>query len=72
EFAKEWILENRAGRPVFRALDQRDRNHAIEKVGRELRAMMSWVKSNVPQQAVETQQTETVANERVARVEWNK
>src|SRR5579859_994686 len=31
EFAREWILENRAGRPVFRALDQRDRNHAIDR-----------------------------------------
>ncbi len=46
EFAREWILENRAGRPVFQALDQRDRNHAIERVGRELRAMMSWVNSD--------------------------
>jgi len=44
EFAREWILENRANRPVFRALDNRDRNHTIENVGRELRAMMSWVK----------------------------
>src|SRR5579871_4748543 len=71
EFAREWILENRAGRPVFRALDQRDRNHTIEKVGRELRAMMSWVKSNVPQQVTQTEpQTETQPNERVARVEW--
>jgi ketol-acid reductoisomerase len=72
EFAKEWILENRAGRPVFRALDQRDRNHVIEKVGRELRAMMSWVKSNVAQQTAQTTQTEeqAQANERVARVEW--
>ena len=73
EFAKEWILENRAGRPVFRALDQRDRNHAIEKVGRELRAMMSWVKSSVAQQETAQNQTteeQAQSNERVARVEW--
>ncbi|HZP82548.1 MAG TPA: ketol-acid reductoisomerase [Chthonomonadaceae bacterium] len=71
EFAKEWILENRAGRPKFRSLEQRERSHAIEQVGRELRAMMSWVKSNVAQQteqAVNTEQTQ--GNERVARVEW--
>src|SRR5579871_4750983 len=70
EFAREWILENRAGRPVFRALDQRDRNHQIEQVGRELRAMMSWVKSSVQQQTAQVQQTaeETQSNERVARV----
>lgn len=71
EFAREWILENRAGRPVFRALDQRDRNHTIEKVGRELRAMMSWVKSNVAQETT-TVETQTESNERVQRVEWNK
>ena len=42
-FAKEWILENRAGRPSFNALARRDENHLIEQVGAELRAMMSWV-----------------------------
>ena len=43
EFAKEWILENRAGRPSFNALARRDQNHQIEQVGAELRGMMSWV-----------------------------
>ena len=72
EFAREWILENKAGRPVFRALDQRDRNHQIEHVGRELRAMMSWVKSSVAQDAQTQASTEqqVEGNERVARVEW--
>ena len=42
-FAREWILENRAGRPVFRALARRDEDHLIEQVGARLRAMMSWV-----------------------------
>jgi ketol-acid reductoisomerase len=42
-FAKEWILENRAGRPVFRALAKRDEEHLIEQVGKRLRGMMSWV-----------------------------
>lgn len=42
-FAREWILENRANRPVFNALTQRDANHLIEKVGEELRSMMPWV-----------------------------
>ncbi len=71
EFAREWILENKAGRPVFRALENQDRNHTIEKVGRELRAMMSWVKPGVNVQA-ETTAEQTQANERVSRVEWNK
>ncbi len=42
-FAREWILENRAGRPVFRALARRDEGHLIEQVGKRLRSMMSWV-----------------------------
>jgi ketol-acid reductoisomerase len=44
EFAREWILENRAGRPVFNALTKKDDDHLIEQVGEELRGMMSWVK----------------------------
>ncbi len=44
EFAREWILENRVGRPVFNALARRDANHLIEKVGKKLRGMMSWLK----------------------------
>ena len=43
EFAKEWVLENRAGRPVYHALLERDRNHPIEEVGRKLREMMPWI-----------------------------
>lgn len=43
-FAREWILENQAGRPVYNALKRRDSNHPIEQVGRELRKMMSWIK----------------------------
>ncbi len=45
EFAREWVLENQAGRPVFNALLERDRNHMIEKVGRQLREMMPWMTS---------------------------
>jgi len=44
EFAREWILENQANRPVYNALLQRDREHPIEVVGAQLRAMMSWLK----------------------------
>ncbi|MFA5097642.1 MAG: ketol-acid reductoisomerase [Candidatus Margulisiibacteriota bacterium] len=43
-FAKEWILENQAGRPVFLAQRKRGAEHLIEKVGKELRQMMSWLK----------------------------
>ncbi len=42
-FAREWIMENQAGRPVFSALAQRGREHPIEIVGERLRAMMAWL-----------------------------
>ena len=43
QFAKEWILENRANKPVFNALSKRAEAHPIEKVGAKLRAMMPWL-----------------------------
>jgi ketol-acid reductoisomerase len=43
QFAREWILENRAGAPAFQALRRRDRNLPIEQVGRRLRSLMSWI-----------------------------
>jgi ketol-acid reductoisomerase len=43
QFAKEWILENKANTPMFQAFRKRDREHLLEKVGRELRSMMSWI-----------------------------
>ena len=44
EFAREWISENQAGRPVFNTLSKRDNNHPIEIIGRKLRGMMDWIK----------------------------
>ena len=43
QFAREWILENRSGRPVFNAMRRRERSHPIEEVGRQLRSMMPWI-----------------------------
>jgi ketol-acid reductoisomerase len=43
-FAREWILENQAGRPGFMALRRQNAEHPIEQVGAELRAMMPWLK----------------------------
>jgi len=42
-FAREWMLENQANRPVFNALTRRGEEHPIEEVGRRLRAMMPWI-----------------------------
>lgn len=44
QFAREWIMENLANRPVFNALVNKDKEHLIEKVGRNLRKMMSWIR----------------------------
>ena len=44
QFAREWILENQAGRPSFNAMRKKDSDHPIEVVGKELRGMMSWLK----------------------------
>jgi len=44
EFAREWILECRANKPVFNALTRRGEEHPVEQVGAKLRAMMPWLK----------------------------
>jgi ketol-acid reductoisomerase len=43
KFAAEWIAENRAGCPNFNQLREKEKQHPIEIVGAELRAMMSWL-----------------------------
>ncbi|MGO8694757.1 MAG: ketol-acid reductoisomerase [Rectinemataceae bacterium] len=43
-FARNWILENQANRPFFNRMREIEAEHPVEKVGAELRAMMSWTK----------------------------
>jgi len=43
-FAREWVLENQANRPVYNALLKKGEAHPIEEVGARLRAMMPWLK----------------------------
>ena len=45
QFAREWILENKANAPAFKATRRRERSHPIEEVGRQLRRLMSWIKA---------------------------
>jgi len=52
-FAREWILENQAGKPMYNALLRMDASHPIEEVGGELRKMMDWLN----QPAKETKKT---------------
>ncbi len=44
QFAREFILENQAGKPGFTAIRRQEAEHPIEEVGKELRAMFSWLK----------------------------
>src|SRR5687768_1882364 len=41
-FAREWLAENRVGRPNFERMRQADDDHPVEQVGKQLRAMMPW------------------------------
>ncbi len=46
-FARDWILENKANRPVFNALAKKGADHPIEEVGSKLRSMMPWLKKGL-------------------------
>ena len=46
DFARNWILENQARRPLFNAMRAKQARHAIEVVGQKLRAMMPWISSD--------------------------
>ena len=43
KFADEWIAESESGRPNYKRLQQAGKDHPIEKVGADLRAMMPWI-----------------------------
>lgn len=42
-FARDWMLENKAGAPSFKATRRNEQKHPIEQVGKQLRKMMSWI-----------------------------
>ncbi|ERN41935.1 ketol-acid reductoisomerase [Rubidibacter lacunae KORDI 51-2] len=44
EFAREFVLENQAGKPVLSSTRRREAEHPVEEVGKDLRAMFSWLK----------------------------
>ncbi len=44
QFAKEFILENQVGRPTLEMFREHEKEHPIEKVGKQLRDMMSWIR----------------------------
>jgi ketol-acid reductoisomerase len=45
-FVRDWVLENKAGCPSFKATRKREAQHPIELVGQKLRAMMPWISKN--------------------------
>ncbi|MFN7733451.1 MAG: ketol-acid reductoisomerase [Pirellula sp.] len=47
QFAREWILENKAGAPAFKASRRLERKHPIEQVGQRLRGLMKWIDAKV-------------------------
>ena len=44
QFAREFVMENQTGKPVFTAMRRQEAEHPIEEVGKDLRAMFSWLK----------------------------
>jgi len=52
QFAKEWLTEYNAGQPLMNKLRKENKNHLIEKVGANLRGMMSWLFKKNPKEEV--------------------
>ncbi|MDM9379215.1 ketol-acid reductoisomerase [Chlorogloeopsis sp. ULAP01] len=46
QFAREFVLENQAGKPGFTAMRRKEAEHSIEEIGKDLRAMFSWMKKD--------------------------
>jgi len=46
-FAREWIEESAKGKPNMKKFEERDKNHPIEVIGRQLRSMMDWIDDKV-------------------------
>ncbi|NEQ34801.1 MAG: ketol-acid reductoisomerase [Okeania sp. SIO3I5] len=44
QFAREFVMENQTGKSVFTAIRRQEAEHPIEEVGKDLRAMFSWLK----------------------------
>jgi ketol-acid reductoisomerase len=61
EFAREWIEENKNGRPRYNQMLEEEANSQIENVGSKLRGNMSWIRQNVQNRVapeIETKQKE--------------
>jgi ketol-acid reductoisomerase len=66
QFAKEWITETMAGRPVFKALMQKGERHLVEIVGARLRSMMPWIgEKQKSDKAVDLRSQISISNRKV-------
>ena len=45
-FARDWMQENKAGKPSFKATRRLEAEHPIEEIGTKLRGMMPWITKN--------------------------
>lgn len=61
QFAREWMDENKNGRPNYKARLEADLNHPVEEVGKRLRANMAWLQQQQQQQAEKQTQDKKVA-----------
>ena len=43
KFARDWLSENTLNRPMFNAVKNKELQHPIVEVGKELRSMMKWI-----------------------------
>ncbi len=59
DFAREWIAENKKGRPLYNKLREECDHHPVEQVGAKLRSMMHWISAR------ETTQNSTQKNAKV-------
>jgi len=62
QFAREWIAENKTGRHKFLAMREAAREQPIERVGRELREMMTFLKKRKEAGVPQEQEAAAVSN----------
>ncbi|MXR41635.1 ketol-acid reductoisomerase [Halobaculum sp. WSA2] len=62
-FAREWIAENQAGRPSYTQLRDAEKNHDIEDVGEDLRALFAWGEGEEAEAAADEEQAEVRADD---------
>jgi ketol-acid reductoisomerase len=63
EFARQWIVENQAGRPAYRQKRKAEKNHEIEEVGDRLRQLFSWSETEEENESEEEEQERVTADD---------